>query len=155
MATSPTQTEAQDLGKIEKQPSTPPENGRQTESSSGDVDLDKAPDGGLEAWLVAAGGASIFFSCLGFANSFGVFQEYYMTHQLKGWSPDDVAWIGSLAAFIQFAAGAIGGPLFDRLGAWVSLPSLEFRGCLVNSVTGCTTSCNCLHLCHHDDQPLP
>lgn len=80
--------------------------------------LGEAPDGGLRAWLVAAGAACIFFSCMGFANSFGVFQEYYLTHQLRGESPDKIAWIGSLSAFIQFAAGAIGGPLFDRFGAW-------------------------------------
>ncbi|KAM6519785.1 hypothetical protein FALCPG4_013372 [Fusarium falciforme] len=81
------------------------------------------PDGGLQAWLVAAGGACIFFSCLGFANSFGVLQEYYMTHQLRGESADKVAWIGSMSTFIQFAAGAIGGPMFDRFGARVIRPA--------------------------------
>ena len=35
-----------------------------------------APDGGRRAWLVAAGSASIFFSCLGFMNSIGVFRQY-------------------------------------------------------------------------------
>jgi len=78
-----------------------------------------APDGGLRAWLVAAGAACIFFSCLGFMNAFGVFQEYYMRHQLSDKTPDDIAWIGSFMAFIQFATGAIGGPMFDRYGAWV------------------------------------
>lgn len=77
------------------------------------------PEGGLQAWLVAAGGACIFFSALGFANSFGVFEEYYLTHQLQGETADNVAWIGSVASCLQFAAGAIGGPLFDRYGAWV------------------------------------
>ncbi|KAI8660704.1 MFS domain-containing protein [Fusarium keratoplasticum] len=83
----------------------------------------EVPDGGLQAWLVAAGGACIFFSCLGFANSFGVLQEYYMTHQLRGESADKVAWIGSMSTFIQFAAGAIGGPMFDRFGARVIRPA--------------------------------
>ncbi|KAL3462229.1 major facilitator superfamily domain-containing protein [Aspergillus heterothallicus] len=82
-----------------------------------------APDGGLKAWLVAAGAACTIFSTLGFANSFGVLQEYYAAHQLRGESADRIAWIGSLSAFLQFAAGAIGGPLFDRYGAWVSIPS--------------------------------
>ncbi|KAJ5375966.1 hypothetical protein N7509_012852 [Penicillium cosmopolitanum] len=81
--------------------------------------LGPPPDGGIKAWLVAAGAACIFFSALGFANSFGVFVEYYLSHQLKGQSPDKVAWIGSVAVFTQFAAGADGGPLFDRCGAWV------------------------------------
>jgi MFS family permease len=81
-----------------------------------------APDGGARAWLVVAGSACIFFSCLGFMNSFGVFQEYYMANQLRDQSSDNVAWIGSLTAFIQFAGGAIAGPLFDRYGAWVIRP---------------------------------
>ncbi|KAL2843598.1 major facilitator superfamily domain-containing protein [Aspergillus pseudodeflectus] len=82
-----------------------------------------APDGGLKAWLVAAGAACTIFSTLGFANSFGVLQEYYAVHQLRGESADRIAWIGSLSAFFQFAAGGIGGPLFDRYGAWVLRPA--------------------------------
>jgi MFS family permease len=85
----------------------------------------EAPDGGLQAWLVAAGAGSVLFSALGFANSFGVFQEYYMTHQLREKSADDVAWIGSLSMCVQMVTGAIAGPLFDRYGVWVcSLPIL-------------------------------
>jgi hypothetical protein len=83
------------------------------------IDIGPAPDGGPEAWLVATGGACIFFCCLGFSNAFGTFQQYYRTHQLQDRSTDDVAWIGSLSMFIQFGAGAIGGPMFDRYGAWV------------------------------------
>lgn len=82
----------------------------------------EAPDGGVRAWLVAAGGSAIFFCCLGFSNSFGVFTEYYLSHQLRGESPDKVAWIGSLSAFLLFATGIMGGPSFDLLGAWVCHP---------------------------------
>ncbi|KAF5648913.1 riboflavin transporter MCH5 [Fusarium sp. NRRL 52700] len=87
------------------------------------LDISPAPDGGLQAWLVAAGAACIFFSCLGFANSFGVLQEYYMTHQLRGHSDDAIAWIGSVSTFIQFAVGALSGPMFDRYGSWVLRPA--------------------------------
>ncbi|KAE8381979.1 major facilitator superfamily domain-containing protein [Aspergillus bertholletiae] len=95
------------------------------EKKSPDVlpNYEEAPDGGVRAWLVAAGGASLFFCCLGFANSFGTFEEYYLSHQLRGQSPDNVAWIGSLAAFLQFATGSIAGPLFDRYGAWTIRPA--------------------------------
>ena len=95
-------------------------------ANSADVDIDTfgpAPDGGLRAWLVAAGGASITFACMGFTNSFGVFQEYYTTHQLSSESPDKVAWIGSLSIFLQFSGGAFSGPLFDRYGAWIIRPA--------------------------------
>ena len=88
----------------------------------------EAPDGGLRAWLVAIGGSAICFCCLGFANAFGTFEEYYLRHQLQNESPDNVAWIGSIAAFLQFAAGLVGGPLFDRFGAWVCPTTLyNFR----------------------------
>ncbi|KAJ5192186.1 hypothetical protein N7449_008328 [Penicillium cf. viridicatum] len=55
---------------------------------------DKALDRGLQAWLTTAGAACTFFAALDFANSF---------------------------AFLQFATGAVGGPLFDRYGAWFML----------------------------------
>jgi hypothetical protein len=46
-------------------------------------EFEPAPEGGTRAWTVAAGGGAIFFSTLGFANSFGTFEEYYLHHQLK------------------------------------------------------------------------
>ncbi len=92
-------------------------------SQDEEYDEDDFPDGGLRAWLVIAGGASIFFCCLGFGNSFGTFEAYYLAHQLKGQSPDNIAWIGSVSAFLPFATGVLGGPLFDRYGAKVCLLS--------------------------------
>ncbi|KAJ2900060.1 uncharacterized protein MKZ38_002678 [Zalerion maritima] len=88
-----------------------------------------APDGGPTAWLAAAGGFSLVFCCLGFANSFGIFQQYYLADMLEGESEDKVAWIGSLPVFLQFATGMIGGPLFDRFGAKLvaSSPTLPNR----------------------------
>ncbi|KAK0670029.1 putative MFS transporter [Cercophora samala] len=78
-----------------------------------------APDGGTRAWFVALGAACIFFSCLGVVNSFGVFLQYYGNHQLSSYTPDQIAWIGSLTACIQFLFGGISGPVFDRYGTWV------------------------------------
>ncbi|TPX13358.1 uncharacterized protein E0L32_006331 [Thyridium curvatum] len=82
--------------------------------------LEDAPDGGIKAWCVVAGTSFIFFSVLGFSNSFGVFLEYYLKHQLAHKSPDDIAWIGSLGVFLQLFLGVISGPLFDRFGSIVS-----------------------------------
>ncbi|KFY73869.1 hypothetical protein V499_06077 [Pseudogymnoascus sp. VKM F-103] len=77
----------------------------QVNSSASPPDSDKpAPDGGARAWIVAAGGAAILFCCLGFSNSFGAFEQYYLTHQLQGHSPDKIAWIGSISAYLQFGA---------------------------------------------------
>jgi hypothetical protein len=77
------------------------------------------PDGGTKAWLVAVGASSVLFCTMGFTNAYGVFQAYYMYHQLSDHGADDVAWIGSIQAFLIFAAGAIAGPLLDRYGTWV------------------------------------
>jgi hypothetical protein len=78
-----------------------------------------APDGSLRAWLVAAGGAAAFFCCLGFANSFGTFEEYYLSHQLHDKTASQISWIGSVASFLQFLGGLVGGPLFDLYGGFV------------------------------------
>ncbi|KAL4880338.1 major facilitator superfamily domain-containing protein [Aspergillus karnatakaensis] len=102
-------------------PPTP--NEQTTEEKTPEDEFGPAPDGGLTAWMVAIGASCTIFSTLGFANSFGVLQEYYATHQLQSESADRIAWIGSLSAFLQFSTGAIAGPLFDRFGAWLIRPA--------------------------------
>ncbi|KAK3990677.1 riboflavin transporter MCH5 [Cladorrhinum sp. PSN332] len=82
-------------------------------------DFGPAPDGGTRAWLVAAGAGFAFFSTLGLMNSFGVFQAYYQENQLKNETPDKIAWIGSIAACLQFILGGLTGPIFDRIGVKV------------------------------------
>lgn len=82
-----------------------------------------APEGGLRAWLAAAGGGAVYFATLGFANSFGTFEEYYRSHQLSSSSASKISWIGSLAIFLQFFTGMLSGPLFDRYGQKVSEPA--------------------------------
>ncbi|KAL6879048.1 MFS general substrate transporter [Trichoderma novae-zelandiae] len=109
--------------KENRPPSTDGQPRSEQEPCLSESELEPAPDGGLRAWLVALGAASIFFCCLGFSNSFGTFTEYYLTHQLRHRSPDDVAWIGSLSAFLQFFVGMIGGPLFDRYGSIIIYPA--------------------------------
>ncbi|KAH6611373.1 hypothetical protein Trco_001393 [Trichoderma cornu-damae] len=103
------------------------------------TELEPAPDGGLRAWLVAVGAASAFFCCLGFANSFGTFEEYYLTHQLSHRSPDEIAWIGSLASFLQFFSGLVGGPLFDRYGIKIVYPAAVLYIFAVLILSACKT----------------
>ncbi|RDL29971.1 Uncharacterized protein BP5553_10598 [Venustampulla echinocandica] len=81
------------------------------------------PEGGGRGWAVALGAAAALFSTFGMANAFGVFQEYYMTHQLSHESPSTVSWIGSIQLFFLFATGIFSGPLFDRYGEKVLWPS--------------------------------
>ncbi|EXJ81382.1 hypothetical protein A1O3_07673 [Capronia epimyces CBS 606.96] len=74
------------------------------------------PEGGTRAWLVVLGSTLALFSTLGYVNSFGVYQEYYSTHQLRDRSASSIAWIGSIQVFFQFSSGVVAGPLFDRHG---------------------------------------
>jgi len=46
-------------------------------------------------------------------NSYGVFQEYYSTHQLAGQSATAISWIGSIQLCFCPLLGCISGPLFD------------------------------------------
>lgn len=123
------ETPTQDLPVSGKQePETGRESVHSTTISAGDPEknpgspqFDPAPDGGVRAWLIAAAGATVFFCTLGFVNSFGTFIEYYATHQLKEESQSRIAWIGSLASFLQFFTGMVAGPMFDRYGEMVRL----------------------------------
>ncbi|KAE8363805.1 MFS general substrate transporter [Aspergillus caelatus] len=81
------------------------------------------PDGGLRAWSVVAGAAGLMFCAFGYVNSFGVYQEYYQTHQLSTRPPNDISWLGSLQVFFLFSGTLIGGPLFDQYGSVVLWPS--------------------------------
>ncbi|KAI1375113.1 monocarboxylate permease-like protein [Hypoxylon crocopeplum] len=102
-------------------------------------EFEPAPDGGMQAWLVAAGGGAIYFSCLGFANSYGTFQEYYLTHNLSDRTADDVAWIGSIALFLQFAVALVAGPMFDRFGAKILRPAAVGYVLAIMLLSLCTT----------------
>lgn len=80
------------------------------------------PEGGFRAWSVVFGTSCILFCTFGYANAFGVYQEYYGTHQLQNKTPSTISWIGSLQIFFLFGGSLIGGPLFDRFGAKVLWP---------------------------------
>ena len=97
------------------------------ESSGGNTPTSELtfPDGGFRAWLVAAGAGCVLFSTMGYSNSFGIFQAYYMLHQLQDETPDNISWIMSVQMCSMFLTGAVAGPLFDRYGAKVSLYTLQ------------------------------
>ncbi|RDW58452.1 hypothetical protein BP5796_12382 [Coleophoma crateriformis] len=80
------------------------------------------PEGGLRAWCVVAGTSFVVFCNFGYANAFGVYQEYYSTHQLRHESESAIAWIGSLQMSLLFGGMLFGGPLFDRYGEKVIWP---------------------------------
>jgi hypothetical protein len=74
------------------------------------------PDGGRRAWIMVFGAwyglticslanfnRWISFCTFGFVNSFGIFEDYYSTHQLANSTPSDIAWIGSFQVLRQEA----------------------------------------------------
>ncbi|KAK0702186.1 major facilitator superfamily domain-containing protein [Lasiosphaeris hirsuta] len=103
------------------------------------VDPTAYPEGGLRSWLVAGGTAGILFCTLGYSNSFGVFQAYYTQNQLRDYAADDISWIGAIQVFLVFALGIIGGPVFDRYGAWVIKPAAVIYLVSVMLTASCTT----------------
>ncbi len=54
------------------------------------------PEGGFRAWLCVAGAWASMAVTFGYLNCFGVFEEYYLSHQLSGYSSSTVAWIGAI-----------------------------------------------------------
>ncbi|EEP82074.1 predicted protein [Uncinocarpus reesii 1704] len=69
------------------------------------------PDGGFEAWLQAALAHLVIFNTWGFANSFGMFQDYYSESLQR--PPSDIAWVGSVQIFLLFAIGTFSGRATD------------------------------------------
>lgn len=74
------------------------------------------PEGGMDAWLVVAGGWFSLVSSMGILNSLATFQAYWISHQLSGYSEGQVGWIVSMYTFLTFFCGVYIGPVFDKYG---------------------------------------
>ncbi|KAI1768380.1 MFS general substrate transporter [Hypoxylon sp. FL1150] len=74
------------------------------------------PDGGVEAWLVVAGGFCALFSTFGLVNCVGVFVTYYLEGPLSNYSSSTVTWITSIQVFMMTGLNAVMGRLFDSYG---------------------------------------
>lgn len=70
--------------------------------------------------LTILGAGTGFFCTVGFLNSFGVFEAYYIDSQLAGESQSTIAWIGAISIFFIFAVSVVSGPLLDLFGPGVS-----------------------------------
>lgn len=82
----------------------------------GGDDEDDFPEGGLESWLVVVGSFCSMMSVYGIINIAAVFESYFSSNQLAGYSSSTVGWIFSVYLFIVFFAGIQVGPIFDRYG---------------------------------------
>lgn len=80
------------------------------------------PEGGLQAWLVVAGSFCVIAGSFGFQSSIGLFQSYWLTHQLSSYSSSEVGWISAVNIFLTLFLGVQIGPMFDRWGPrWLLL----------------------------------
>ena len=77
---------------------------------------DQTIEGGIEAWLTVVGSALIYFASFGFINTFGFFQNYYLSSFLTGYPPSTVAFIGTLQITLLYLLGPVAGALFDAFG---------------------------------------
>ncbi|KAH0352474.1 MFS general substrate transporter, partial [Aureobasidium melanogenum] len=84
-----------------------------------DNDLEKYPEGGLEAWLVVLGSWCAMTAGMGLLNTIGTLHAWISTHQLSSYSSSSVGWIFSTFPFFLYFAGVQIGPLFDVYGARV------------------------------------
>ncbi|KAL4921324.1 major facilitator superfamily domain-containing protein [Aspergillus aurantiobrunneus] len=75
----------------------------------------------LRAWTVIFGAFMAVFCSVGFVNSYGVFQEYYLQHQLAHEPESTVAWLGGVTIFFIFIGSAVSGPVLDISGPTVML----------------------------------
>ncbi|SPO20151.1 related to Monocarboxylate transporter 1 [Ustilago trichophora] len=84
------------------------------------ADVGPAPDGGLQAWLVVAATFLLIMTNFGLLTSYGVFQSYYVSHQLAHLPASTVSWIGSLQTFMILGGSFVFGKISDDHGCrWV------------------------------------
>ncbi|RDW84097.1 uncharacterized protein DSM5745_04423 [Aspergillus mulundensis] len=81
-----------------------------------ELNPEKYPDGGLQAWLVVLGSWCAMVPSMGLLNTFGVLHAWTSKHQLSTYSESKIGWIfGTYAFFLYFGAAQIG-PIFDARG---------------------------------------
>jgi len=71
-------------------------------------------DRGLAAWLQVLAGFLLMFNCWGIVLSFGTFETYYTTGGISDQSSrSNIAWIGSIQAFMLMFVGSLFGKVVD------------------------------------------
>lgn len=95
------------------------------------------PDTG-RAWLAMIGACLGLYSSFGYINVVGLFEAYYLHHQLSDYSASTVSWITSMQVFIL----VVGGVFFGRLAEMYGPQKLAMFG-TVFTITGIMTTSVC------------
>lgn len=108
--------------------------------STSDPVYGPAPDGGLQAWLVVAGTFLLIMTNFGLLTSYGVFQSYYISHQLSHFPASTVSWIGSLQTFMILGGSFVFGKISDDFGGrWVLICGSVVTFIAMLGVSFCST----------------
>nr|OQO32068.1 hypothetical protein B0A51_00606 [Rachicladosporium sp. CCFEE 5018] len=75
-------------------------------------------DGGKQAWLALAGCFTLEMLVWGFPYAFGVFQDFYLTHEPFSSSPTGIAAIATTASGIMFLASPLVAIAIQRFPEW-------------------------------------
>jgi len=85
-------------------------------------------DGGKDAWLFLAACFTVEALVWGFPFSFGVFQEYYTTHEPFSAEPSEIPLIGTTAMGIMYMIGMLFFPAYKKwpwlanVSKWAGVP---------------------------------
>ncbi|CDU24098.1 related to Monocarboxylate transporter 1 [Sporisorium scitamineum] len=110
------------------------------EKASSVTEYAPAPDGGMQAWLVVAGTFLLIMTNFGLLTSYGVFQSYYVSHQLAHLPPSTVSWIGSLQTFMILGGSFVFGTISDDYGSrWVLISGSLITFVSMLGVSFCST----------------
>jgi hypothetical protein len=71
------------------------------------------PNGGIKAWMQVLGAFFLNFNTWGLSNSFGIYQTEYSRSLLSSSSQSQIAWIGSLQAFLMLFCSVLAGRALD------------------------------------------
>jgi hypothetical protein len=73
-------------------------------------------EGSLDAWLAIAGSFLVYFSSFGIMNSFGYFQDLYVSGFLRDYAASEIALIGTMQLALMYLTGPVVGSLYDAYG---------------------------------------
>lgn len=76
-------------------------------------------EGSLDAWLAIAGSFLVYFSSFGIMNSFGYFQDLYLSGFLRDYAASEIALIGTMQLALMYLTGPVVGSLYDAYGTKV------------------------------------
>ncbi|KXH62617.1 hypothetical protein CNYM01_02820 [Colletotrichum nymphaeae SA-01] len=87
----------------------------------------------VAGWLTVAGSFLVYFVSFGYMNSFGYFQDYYLSHSLAGYPSSGIAIIGSLQLGLMNLIQPVAGGLADSYSPSI-LYAVAAVGAIVSSV---------------------